>query len=262
MAYEKQTWTTGEVITQEKLNHMEQGIANAGGDAGYECEETVYFDGDVVVEEHSDGQGHTWTSGEFATTPPKVLIGLDELNIVLNGEEYTLPKTGGDDNYAAFTIYSPQYIMISVGGNFESCSLSINVAGTYSLTIATHSIVSVSGCFKMAVEDSVPEERYTYFEINGSDFGGYNTSISRQELFELVDDGKANRLVALPQFDALAECHFGGGMTQGDGICFIGLKSAANDGGKEGVAVLMYTIPRSGDIKRKQVQLTTWEVNA
>lgn len=30
MAYEKQTWTTGEVITQEKLNHMEDGIANAG----------------------------------------------------------------------------------------------------------------------------------------------------------------------------------------------------------------------------------------
>lgn len=35
MAYEKQTWTTGEVITQEKLNHMEDGIANAGGDVEY-----------------------------------------------------------------------------------------------------------------------------------------------------------------------------------------------------------------------------------
>lgn len=31
MAYEKQTWTTGEVITKEKLNHMEDGIANSGG---------------------------------------------------------------------------------------------------------------------------------------------------------------------------------------------------------------------------------------
>lgn len=28
--YEKQTWTTGEVITQEKLNHMEEGIASGG----------------------------------------------------------------------------------------------------------------------------------------------------------------------------------------------------------------------------------------
>lgn len=31
MAYEKQTWVTGEVITKEKLNHMEDGIANGGG---------------------------------------------------------------------------------------------------------------------------------------------------------------------------------------------------------------------------------------
>lgn len=31
MAYEKQTWVTGEVITEEKLNHMEDGIANSGG---------------------------------------------------------------------------------------------------------------------------------------------------------------------------------------------------------------------------------------
>lgn len=29
MAYDKYTWQTGEVITQEKLNHMEQGIENA-----------------------------------------------------------------------------------------------------------------------------------------------------------------------------------------------------------------------------------------
>ena len=31
MAYEKQTWVTGEVITKEKLNHIEDGIANSGG---------------------------------------------------------------------------------------------------------------------------------------------------------------------------------------------------------------------------------------
>ena len=33
MAYEKQTWACGEVITADKLNHMEDGIANAGGEA-------------------------------------------------------------------------------------------------------------------------------------------------------------------------------------------------------------------------------------
>ena len=28
MSYEKQTWTTGDTITAEKLNHMENGIEN------------------------------------------------------------------------------------------------------------------------------------------------------------------------------------------------------------------------------------------
>lgn len=32
--YEKQTWTNGDVITAEKLNHIEDGIANAGGGSG------------------------------------------------------------------------------------------------------------------------------------------------------------------------------------------------------------------------------------
>lgn len=30
MAYEKNNWQTGDVITKEKLNHMEEGISNAG----------------------------------------------------------------------------------------------------------------------------------------------------------------------------------------------------------------------------------------
>lgn len=31
MAYEKQSWKTGDVVTSAKLNHMEDGIGNAGG---------------------------------------------------------------------------------------------------------------------------------------------------------------------------------------------------------------------------------------
>lgn len=34
MAYEKQTWNTGDVITEEKLNHIEDGIANGGSGCG------------------------------------------------------------------------------------------------------------------------------------------------------------------------------------------------------------------------------------
>lgn len=34
MAYEKHDWTPGEIITEELLDHMEQGIADANGAAG------------------------------------------------------------------------------------------------------------------------------------------------------------------------------------------------------------------------------------
>ena len=30
--YEKQTWVSGEIITEGKLNHMEDGIANMSGE--------------------------------------------------------------------------------------------------------------------------------------------------------------------------------------------------------------------------------------
>lgn len=31
MAYEKQEWKCGDVVTADRLNHMEDGIANCGG---------------------------------------------------------------------------------------------------------------------------------------------------------------------------------------------------------------------------------------
>lgn len=44
MAYEKQTWTTGELITAEKLNHMEDGI---GGSSVEPITITITYDDDT-----------------------------------------------------------------------------------------------------------------------------------------------------------------------------------------------------------------------
>lgn len=48
MSYEKQTWATGDTITAEKLNHMEDGIADGGG--GSSVFQVIY----TIAE---DGQG-------------------------------------------------------------------------------------------------------------------------------------------------------------------------------------------------------------
>ena len=42
MSYEKQTWTTGETITAEKLNHLEDGVASAGSGGGGSTATVIY----------------------------------------------------------------------------------------------------------------------------------------------------------------------------------------------------------------------------
>lgn len=37
MAYTKQTWTTGDTVTASKMNHIEDGIENAGGGASWDA---------------------------------------------------------------------------------------------------------------------------------------------------------------------------------------------------------------------------------
>ena len=46
MAYEKHTWQTGEVITAEKLNNLEDGIAQGGSDGFFTFKITVTKDGE------------------------------------------------------------------------------------------------------------------------------------------------------------------------------------------------------------------------
>ena len=50
MAYTKQTWQTGEVITANKLNHMEDGIASSGGGGGVLVVNAVVGDSEVTLD--------------------------------------------------------------------------------------------------------------------------------------------------------------------------------------------------------------------
>lgn len=50
-SYEKQTWVTGEVITADKLNHIEDGIANGSGSSG----DVVYFGENGSMDSFSPG---------------------------------------------------------------------------------------------------------------------------------------------------------------------------------------------------------------
>lgn len=75
MAYEKQTWVTGEVITKEKLNHMEDGIADSGGSG--------VFIANLDMETHSLDK--TW----------------NEINTAVTNRQpcYVKPIVGEDSNF-------------------------------------------------------------------------------------------------------------------------------------------------------------------
>ena len=263
MSYEKQTWANGDVITAEKLNHIEEGIAE-GGDAGYECEETeiVYFDGSVVVTTQDMGGGYTSTEGSF--TPELAIPTRDTLEIKLNGDQLELSKSYSSESVTAYSIYIPSYVSISVFA--DHATLMMVEEGTYSLSIKDVSrSATYTECFKTAVTDVckplIPKERYVYIGIDGSDFSGYYSSISPSKIYEMATSGKGNRLIALPSTDGSIECRYVGYNYNKQAVDFMGWTfnfwrddmDDTTDTSVRQIQAIIYRIPVNGEITRKVV---------
>ena len=66
MAYEPNTWETGDTITAEKLNHLEQGVASAdSAAAGAKAAATTSTAGVVKQIAHIEDLSTTPTQGDF-----------------------------------------------------------------------------------------------------------------------------------------------------------------------------------------------------
>ena len=154
MAYEKQTWATGEVITQEKLNHMEDGIANAGGDAGYECSETVT---ELFSETITTSGIQNQASFSYSE-----IITADELIVTYDGVEYTCSRItlveGSVYGYGGVTPSSMDYsqypfaIIAQSNGNSINCE----TAGEHTVKVeAASTAVTTTPCFEKAVKSVI-----------------------------------------------------------------------------------------------------------
>lgn len=151
MAYEKYTWVDGELITAEKLNHMEDGIAEGGGETGYECIETTeqLFNETVTTAESEHG-----CVAQLTYLEP---IEADELAVVFNGTEYVCSKIyeegtvfygGFDDGMPDFTNY-PFFIGSEEGVNFivtESPMTATIIASVPSITVETTECFEKAAC--------------------------------------------------------------------------------------------------------------------
>lgn len=161
MAYEKHEWQCGETITADKLNHIEDGIAEAsgGGTAGYECtEERVTLAEESVTTavdpEYPD-------DGAFGTLSYAEPITADMLKVTFNGAEYNCSAIAGE---AGAVSYGAQYDAQSGGFDWSEYPFSINsyhgdnristeTAGTHQVKIEVVQLSSeISECFKAAVQ--------------------------------------------------------------------------------------------------------------
>ena len=183
--YTKQTWKTGDVITEDKLNHMEDGISTGGGI--YTYSETVLFDGEVetTADEMSDDE---IAFGQF--TPSSALPSID-LGVEFNGQKYTLPYVSNDfggywgeaiNDLPSFENY-PLYISYD---NVENLYyLTTPGPGTYTLRIYSENL-SVSTKMKK----QVAEVSNLVVNVKSDDGVTFVLDKTWEEIFEAVESGK------------------------------------------------------------------------
>ena len=114
MAYEKQTWVTGEVITKEKLNHMEDGIADSGGA--------------IIVEQNEEtALNYTWEEIKDFLSEKKSLYIYAETELIDDGLQVTFEPicsvkkvaSGGEIQEYQFYVYTPtRYFMTTVANGY------------------------------------------------------------------------------------------------------------------------------------------------
>lgn len=146
MAYEKYTWVDGELITAEKLNHMEDGIAEGGGgDVGYtySVEETFLFN---ETFEPGREQGAPYLQAQLNYSDS---ITADLLKVEFDGVEYICPLENVQDGqrytYGGYTFEKYPFVIVS--------NQSVHQNWVYTPTSGEHSI-EVSRC-----EESVSTTR-------------------------------------------------------------------------------------------------------
>lgn len=150
MAYEKQTWNTGDVITAEKLNHIETGIENEQvgpqGNPGTAGTNATITSASATVDNTSGTPAVEVTLGgtESARTFAFAFTGL-------KGAKGDTGATGAKGDTGA---QGPQGAAGTAGANaptIKSCEINVNgtvISGT--LTLSNETTVPITGTYTAA----------------------------------------------------------------------------------------------------------------
>ena len=167
MAYDKHTWTCDEPITVERLNHIEDGIANAGGDCdcGYECTENVT----TIEETVTTVLDGIYNTGMLSYSQ---LIDVESIKITFNGTEYECPiivapygNVYGGVNQATTQPDFSQYPFAIFSSATMGNQIITETAGTHTVKIEIEEeTITTTPCFDKARGYSCVEEIATLTE--------------------------------------------------------------------------------------------------
>lgn len=197
MSYEKQTWTTGDTITAEKLNYMENGIEDA---SGYECELSIVNETIITTDE-----GNGIFSGNFEYVGE--INVLNELEVVFDGTEYTLPSNSTYRGYGESQYYDPSFtnypLIISATNNDKTnWKLYTSTSGTHTIILPTVSkteIINITPGFNAAVNHIIEEQSIVEsFKVYSSN-GQYSSTMNLEELLQYFST-----------YNHMPICYFGG----------------------------------------------------
>jgi len=178
MAYTKQTWNNGDVITADKLNHIEEGLANSVGDRGFECTEdyvTLTDESVTTVNDNGFNDGALVYSERITADTIKVTFDgteyiCENVSTIEGQYEYGAPYNGSTDNFD-WSEYPFNIISTIVDGTVNNI-ITTETSGTYQVKIeALSTITTTTPCFEKAVRAAqvVPIAKFVVtFEKQGT----------------------------------------------------------------------------------------------
>lgn len=190
MSYTPINWQTGETITADKLNKMDNGWG-----IGY----TQLFSETVIAEDHGG-----FNTAEFTYED---IIDYNTIKVTFNNNEYICDRIFLDDSYyyGGFTKSGPDFseypFLIGSGGGHNTIYTS--TAGTCSVDVSVIDIV-ISDNFSKAVESVFRETLLPFLCVSGV--------TTWQEMADAVASGRL-----LYFYTRQARCHFITGFTQDSG---------------------------------------------
>ena len=172
MAYEKQNWECGQVITADKLNHMEDGIA-AGGDcdcdAGYAC----YHGGDTIFNE-TVTLGALRPGVYLALIPYNKVIHATEILVSINGGEFVEVSSNENEAFGDQELVDPPFFIApDEVSDYSNTAFITSLSDVHTVEVkAAGGEDDITGattyCFDQAVDARIPCFGVETFSQSGS----------------------------------------------------------------------------------------------